>query len=32
MKLKEKLYFDRIVIKIELVQIETRLGKLSACT
>lgn len=32
MKLKGKLYFDRIVIKIELVQIETCLRKLSACT
>jgi len=32
MTLKGKLYFDRIVIKIELVQIERCLGKWSACT
>lgn len=32
LKLKGKLYFDRIVIRVELVRIETRLGKLSKST
>lgn len=30
-KLKWKLYFDRVLIKTELVQTETRLEKLSVC-
>lgn len=32
LKLKVKLYFDRIIIRVELVQIETHLGKLSKST